>query len=692
MAEGMGTIQVELELGKERKITSLLNVLHVPDLDGNLISVNQIVSRNFKVIFDRAGCSVARSDGEVVARAKSVGGLYKLAGRVDEVSLVKTAKASSEDSLELWHRRFGHLNVQSIKTMSSKGLVRGLTVRNDEEMDICKGCIQGKQHRQSFPHGGGTRASDILEIIHSDVCGPMNNTSLGGAKYFLTFIDDKSRKTFVYFLKSKDEVFPKFKEFKALVENQTGKRIKTLRSDNGGEYVSGAFNQFLKENGIRHQKSIPYTPQQNGVAERANRTIVERARSMLHSAELNYELWAEAVFTAVYLKNRSPTTALLDMTPQEAWSGKKPSVNHLRVFGCKAYAHIPNHQRTKLESKSKELIFVGYSTESKGYRLYDPTTKTVKLYRDVIFDEGIENSNDDTVFIELDGVSKSSGASSSPSPPSPKLSSSAGSSTIDSSDISVIDIISEDGSEEPRIIPQPRESPKPPKRNRKPPQRYGFAKKAMVIEEPSTFEEAMESEDAEQWVKAAKEEYDSIIKNKTWSLVDLPPGRKAIGCKWVFKVKYDSKGNVERYKCRLVAKGYSQVEGIDFNETFAPVAKFNSIRLLLALAAQYDLEIHQMDVKTAFLNGELEEEIYMEQPNGFVIKGKENKVCKLQRSLYGLKQAGRSWYQKIDSCFEEIGLKRTHADNCVYQRLEGGAIIIIAIVGKIFQSDGFLLK
>ena len=220
-------------------------------------------------------------------------------------------------------------------------------------------------------------------------------------------------------------------------------------------------------------------------------------------------------------------------------------------------------------------------------------------------------------------------------------------------------------------------------RERRSPQRYSdyvhLAVAAAASGEPQTYEQALDQPDAEQWKEAMQSEYDSIVRNRTWTLVNLPPGRKAIGCKWVYKLKYDADGNVERYKARLVAKGYSQTEGVDFNETFAPVAKFNSIRILLALAAQYNLEIHQMDVKTAFLNGDLQEEIYMQQPEGFVQPGQESLVCKLNRSLYGLKQAGRSWYCKIDACFDELHLSRTYADNCIYYLDKDGVIIIVAV-------------
>ena len=210
-----------------------------------------------------------------------------------------------------------------------------------------------------LPTNGSSRATQILELVHSDVNGPMKTRTHGGAKYFDTFIDDFTRKTFVYFLTQKSQVFDKFKEFKAFAENQTGMKLQKLRSDNGGEYTSKAFNSFCKEHGIERQFSTPYTPQQNGVAERKNRTFFESARCMLQHSGFSNVFWVEAINTAAYVLNRAPTSAVKDKTPQEAWSGKKPTVQHFRVFGCIAYVHVPDEKCTKLDPKSIKCIFLG---------------------------------------------------------------------------------------------------------------------------------------------------------------------------------------------------------------------------------------------------------------------------------------------------------------------------------------------
>eukprot|EP00253_Pinus_taeda_P029009 PITA_29009 len=252
-----------------------------------------------------------------------------------------------KDENWLWHLRFGHLNFGGLNLLSRKEMVKGLPLIEKPD-NLCEGCILGKQHRESFPSGN---------------------------QYFLTFIDDFTRKTWIYFLKNKNEVFEKFRNFKALVENQSGLHIKILKTDRGGEYISKEFLRFCRENGIHKQFTARYTPQQNGVAERKNRTIMDMARSMLKAKNFPNDYWAEAVNCAAYILNRCPTKAVMNRVPEEAWSGRKQGVTHMRVFGCVAYAHIPDQLRRKLDSKGEKCLFIGYSEESKAYRLYIPSTK-----------------------------------------------------------------------------------------------------------------------------------------------------------------------------------------------------------------------------------------------------------------------------------------------------------------------------
>ncbi len=262
-------------------------------------------------------------------------------------------------------------------------------------ISFCEPCIEGKQHRTKFT-SSDSRTEEPLDLVHSDLCSKINEKSLSGAEYIVTFIDDKTHYVWTYVLKRKDQVFKQFLEWKALVENECGKKLKVFRTDNGGEFTSGAFESYLREQGIKHELTVPKNPEQNGVAERMNRTLVESIRSMLSDAKLPPKFWAEALSTALYLRNRSPTKALFKMTPFEAWTGNRPDVEKLRVFGCSAHAHISKDERRKLDPKSRKCLLLGYGTATKGYRLYDPQLKKVFYSRDVVFNEkeyGYSNSS-----------------------------------------------------------------------------------------------------------------------------------------------------------------------------------------------------------------------------------------------------------------------------------------------------------
>jgi transposase InsO family protein len=280
---------------------------------------------------------------------------------------------NSVSSSELWHRRLAHINYRALPILSK--MVTGLPDIQVERDGVCKGCALGKNVKGSFT-SSDNRSKGILDIIHSDVCRQMMVPSLGNFVYYVLFIDDYSRKTWIYFLKAKDEVFNKFQEFKALVENLSERKIKVLRSDNGGEYTSKEFKYFCREAGIKRELTTPYNPQQNGVAERKNRSIVEATKAMIHDQGLPMHLWEEASSTTVYVQNRSPHKILGNKTPEEVFTGKKPEISHLRIFGCPVFIHVPKEKRTKLEPSGKKGTFVGYSETSKAYKIYIPRAET----------------------------------------------------------------------------------------------------------------------------------------------------------------------------------------------------------------------------------------------------------------------------------------------------------------------------
>jgi hypothetical protein len=255
-------------------------------------------------------------------------------------------------------------------------------IREAYAMDARK----GRTSRTLFQRGT-RKAEGALELIHSDVCGPMPSSSISGYVYYVSFIDDYSRKTWIYFLKSKDEVFSKFKEFKALIENISERNIKILRSDNGGEYTSKEFVRFCRDVGIKRELTTPYNPQQNDVAERKNRTIMEAVKTMIHDQYLPMCLWTEAAMAVVYVQNRLSHSALGFKTPEEMFTGKKPEVSHLKIFGCPVFTHIPKEKRNKLEPSGKKGIFVGYCEVSKVFRIYIPGHHHIEISKDMTFDE-----------------------------------------------------------------------------------------------------------------------------------------------------------------------------------------------------------------------------------------------------------------------------------------------------------------
>jgi transposase InsO family protein len=316
---------------------------------------------------------------EAIVIESEENGLYKLKGHPE------TAMTHAiENSCELWHKRLAHINYKVLPYICKA--VTSLPELKVDQEGICNGCAQGKNIKNPFPKRDN-KAEGALELIHLDVCGPMPSSSISGYVYYVSFIDDYSRKTWIYFLKSKDEVFSKFKEFKALIENLSERKIKILRSDNGGEYTSKEFVNFCRDVGIKRELTTPYNPQQNGVAERKNRTIMEVVKTMIHDQDLPMCLWAKVAMAAVYVQNRLSRSALGFKTLEEMFTGKKPEVSHLKICGCPVFIHIPKEKRNKLEPSGKKGIFVGYCEVSKAFRIYIPGHRHIEISRDVTFDE-----------------------------------------------------------------------------------------------------------------------------------------------------------------------------------------------------------------------------------------------------------------------------------------------------------------
>ena len=575
----------------------------VPSIIKNIISISCLTVSGYKFVFENNGCSILLDD-KIITKGTLHNGLFMLDTTPHIMNInVSKRKRDELNSAYLWHCRLGHIHERRIQKLLNDGY---LDPFDYVSYATCEPCIRGKLTNSPFS-GTGERATELLELIHSDVCGPMSTHAIGGYSYFITFTDDFSRYGYVYLMKYKSEAFEKFREYKNEVENQTGKSIKTLRSDRGGEYLSTEFTHFLKDHGILSQWTPPYTPQLNGVSERRNRTLLDMVRSMMSFADLPISFWGYALETAAYLLNRVPTKSVVS-TPYEIWKGKKPDLKVVKIWGCPA--HVRRHNHDKLESRTERCKFVGYPKETCGYYLYHLEDQKVFVAKRAVFLEKEHILDGDSGrMIELSEVGEPS-SSTTLQPESVQVSNTQVS-TLRRSD-----------------------------RVSHPPERYVGHIRAEDVEDidPQTYEEAIMSIDSGKWQEAMNYEIDSMYSNKVWNLVDAPEGIVPIGCKWIFKKKTEVDGKLETYKTRLVAKEYRQRQGVDYNETFSPVAMLKSIRILLAIAAHYDYEIWQMDVKTAFLNGNLEEEVYMMQPEGFVSKNCPDKVWRLLRAIYGLKK------------------------------------------------------
>ncbi|CAI7796834.1 unnamed protein product [Closterium sp. NIES-53] len=604
------------------------------------------------------------------------------------------------------HRRFGHVALPQLQQLFKEERVKGLRIK---EVGSCETCLTSKFSRFHF-HSTVGQSSDPVELVHVDLVGPMKVKGDGGALYSMTMVDDYTRLTWSFPLANKsDAARVIIEEWLPMVERESGKRVKAIRSDRGGEFLGVEFRSWLKRHGIKQQLTTAYTPQSNGAAERENRTIIEGGRTILVDSGLPLRFWPLAIRHATVIKNRVLThVGGQHWVPMEKWSGKKPLVDMLRVFGCMGLVHVPKEKRDKLQAAAVWAVHLGLARGSKGWLMWHPKSNTVFTTRDAKFMEGlmfkewsergrskvtiplgIEVGTNDPLLIPIE-LSSSSELT--------EVSHELGGAEREAADVEEVmqqgeAPVAETGDTEEEVQ-QPTPSPKlpprrttqgkrdavrggakegaakeRPKRTAHPRdflkyERLGVPKALLVQEEedeeekgaegemehiccfgvnlphePASMEEALAGDDREAWLASREDEFQSHMENETWTLTNLPPGRKALDCTWVLRVKTDVEGRLERRKTRLVIKGFQQREGIDFQEVFSPVAKAPTLRLLLATAAVCGWKVEQMDVKTAFLYGVVDEEIYMKQPEGYD-DGSE-RVCRLNKAIYGLKQAPR---------------------------------------------------
>ena len=554
-----------------------------------------------------------------------------------------------------------------IKNELVQGLPK-LKYRNDL---ICDACQKGKQTKSSFKSKTEISSKRPLELLHMDLMGPARIKSLGGNLYTLVIVDDFSRFTWTIFLASKSETYELFTVFAKRIQNEKGMSIVSIRTDHGGEFENGDFATYCENEGINHNFSAPRTPQQNGVVERKNRVLADMARAMMTEKQVSQVFWADALSTACYISNRAYIRSSLGKTPYELFKGRKPNLSHLHIFGSKCFIHNNGKDNLgKFDPKSDEGLFLGYSNRSKAYRVFNKRTCIVEESVHVVFVETnppTKSDVDEEIVISKNSEKESKDSSTDCQP----------SYDIEQSD-------EHPQSPQPRawkyirnhpidqVIGEMNEGVRTRKRFNEEAQFSAFISQI----EPKNVEEALTDND---WIIAMEEELNQFERNQVWDLVPRPNNHPVIGSKWVFRNKLDESGIIVRNKARLVAKGYNQEEGIDYDETYAPVARLEAIRVLLAFACLMDFKLFQMDVKSAFLTGFIMEEVYVEQPQGFANDDKPNHVYKLKKALYGLKQAPRAWYERLSSFLINKDFVRGKVDTTLFIKHSKSNMLVVQI-------------
>lgn len=681
-SSGRGVCKLSMtnEMGDEVIIT-VNDVLYIPSFKGNLLSVKKLSGKGFTVVFCGRTCKILNEKNAEIGVADLVNNLYQLRGKQNQEA--QLAVCNMKHCQHYYHKLFGHRDMNVVKSMQCGKVDEDFKISDCGVRKTCDVCVKCKLTQKPFPKKSFTETGEVLDVIHTDICGPMQTVTPGKKKYFVTFIDDFSRYTVVYLLHDKSEVFDKTKQFVEMVKNKFGRVPKCIRSDNGTEYKSKKMLEYLQSYGIQSQLTVPYCPQQNGVSERKNRYLVEMARCLLEEADLLKTYWGEAIMCANYLQNRLVTSSK-PCTPYERWEGQKPNIKNLHIFGSKAYVLVPHVNRRKLDNKSNLLTFMGYDEHSKGLRFVDTTTNKLTVSRDFKFvssNETQERQFSQSTLnneVEINIFSKLRDESNGLEHDLADDETDDGSYCSLNTDLENFEgVDSSDTVEMESSEPVLRKSCRMNKGV--PPRRFSVQKVVSAdIIEPKTFKEAVFSKEKLEWEMAMKEEMNSLVKNHTWDLVCPPPKANIVGCKWIYKVKRNNDGNIKRFKARLVAQGFNQKYGCDYDEVFAPVVRQATFRILMSIAGMQNMYVEHMDIKCAFLNGYLEETIYMKQPPGF-IEGDGNLVCKLRRSLYGLKQAANVWNKVLHDVLIGCGFIQSKADPCLYSKCIKGEDIYVLI-------------
>ncbi|UTT88830.1 hypothetical protein NDA17_004982 [Ustilago hordei] len=629
----------------------LLDVLYVPKLNANLLSVQGLIENGARVIFDEFGTTIKQNDGtQVQFKRDRRQGHFKVRGQALALELEETRDGVPEDNQNtgkldnapegnkdtkhrdsyLWHERFGHPGRD--KTRQIRAHYLGTDEEMEHESKHCNACSQGKQTRARMSQSESERMEAPLELVHVDLMTDFKGHA--NYHYALVAVDDFSSLIYVEPLCTKSAALTALRRWIARMERATDRKLKTLRSDNGGEWCSIAAEDWQTQEGFKWQKSVPGISIQNGRAERAIRSVQEKMRSMLIGRACPRELWPYAITAAAHVMNLTPSAT--KTIPYEAFYGTTAHklAQQLRVFGCLAWVHVQQKdQQGKHGARAKPAIMIGYDDEHKAWKFCNPDQPA-----------SIQWSNSAT-FHEDKGWSDRQQEAVRPVV------------TAEVEEESVMPVTVEDllTAEDSTV---------------------GAANTAILNLDP-TLREAMDGEDAQLWKEAIRKELEGLEAMGTWEVVHQPPGVPLVDSKVVLRLKLDADGVPVKHKARLVARGFTQREGIDYQETFSPVAPLGAIRAILALAVQNNWEIHALDITMAYLNSTLKEAIYMKPPEGSGVA--PGKVYKVVKGLYGLKQSGREWNQEFDRSLRRMGFFQVECAPCIYTKGQGEDMAIVVI-------------
>ncbi|PLW34541.1 hypothetical protein PCASD_12926 [Puccinia coronata f. sp. avenae] len=657
-----------------------------PDLSNSLIPLTFYLQKGFSLRPTHGGSRFeCRSSQGVLFTGSTTSNVLLI-----DLNPLRALSVNTPSVLDL-HRALGHPSINYLKKAFPDVTINSID---------CSVCDLSKMHRVPFS-GSFPKPSRPLECIHMDLCGPITPASRGGNKYFLKIIDGYSKYRFIYPLRCKSDTFSTFLVFLNQAENFTNQRLHSVVSDNGGEFVNASFKALYSDKGIVHHTTAPYTPQQNPFAERGNRTTVEKARALLMTSGLSLSWWGDAVTTAVYLENRTPDSSIKWISPFELWNGHAPDLSRLIPFGCRVVIYEEKKWReSKFSPSGTEAIFLGYHEGHHTYKVWVPSkdvirnTHHVRPFPEVFLalSEHKEEIGPTSLFnfdIEMPDVLPSRvpdlplpndiPAPSLPdNPPAPLDTPDSNNPIPSGGPEPPVERESEPPHEEqeaPSNIPQEGSQQLSSKGGWWSPA-HGYATRrhmAMLLvgepaspKDPITYAEAIGRLDGEEWLVAIGVEVDNITRHEVWVVAPLVPGTKGLDTVWVFKRKYNADGELLKHKARLCVRGFCQIEGLNYNHTFAPTGWICTLRILFGLAAARGWDIQQMDVRCAFLNGVPDEDIFIKVPDGVDIDIPPGYGLKLQKSLYGLKQSPRCWYKALRTFFESINFKPAGADPCLF--------------------------